>query len=77
MFGPYFVRQCDISSFTIISLRKRELVALIVFLLSCGSWCSVALPHVAVFWSAVCDCATSCTDSLTFCLLFMVPWVGL
>ena len=36
----------------------------------------MALPHGAVGWSAVYDCATSYADSLTFCLLFMVPWVG-
>ena len=27
-----------------------------VFLLSCGYCCSVAPPHGAVGWSAVCDC---------------------
>ena len=30
--------------------------ALTVFLMSCYSQCSVALPHSAVGWSAMCDC---------------------
>ena len=29
--------------------------ALVVFLVSCGCWCSVALPRGAVGWSAVCN----------------------
>ena len=29
--------------------------ALIVFLMSCYCYCSVALPHCAMGWSAVCD----------------------
>ena len=32
---------------------------LIVFLLSCYSYCSVALYHGVVSWSAVCDCGIS------------------
>ena len=30
--------------------------ALLVFLVSCDCYCSVAIPHGAVGWSAVCDC---------------------
>ena len=29
---------------------------LFVFLMSCFSYCSVALPHSAVGWSVLCDC---------------------
>ena len=43
------------SSFAIILLEKRELVAcLVCFLLSCD--CCVALPRGAMGLSAVCDC---------------------
>ena len=50
-----------LSSFTIILMRKRELVALffIVFRMSCYYICSVALSHGTVGWSAVCDCGIS------------------
>ena len=43
---------CVLSSFTIIFMGKRELVALLCL----SSWCLVALPRGAVGWSAVCDC---------------------
>ena len=43
---------CVLSSFAIILMGKRELVALLCL----SSWCPVALPHGAVSWSAVCDC---------------------
>ena len=33
--------------------------AFIVFWMSCDCICSVALPHGAVGWSAVCDCGIS------------------
>ena len=42
--------------------RERERAGcftLTVFLMSCGSQCSVALPHGAEGWSAVCDCGIS------------------
>ena len=42
---------CCLSSFAIIMMGKRKLVGL----LSCDSQCSVALPHGAMGWSAVCD----------------------
>ena len=48
MFVPCFV----LSSFAIILMGKRELVALLSF----SSWCLAALPHGALSWSAVCDC---------------------
>ena len=43
---------CCLSCFAIIIMGKRELAGL----LSCDSQCSVALPHGAMGWSAVCDC---------------------
>ena len=49
---------CVDSSFAIISMGMRELVAL----LSLSSWscdCCVALPHDATGLSAVCDCGIS------------------
>ena len=50
------------SSFAIILMGKRKRVicfTLTVFLIACDSQCSVALPHGAVGWSAVCDCGIS------------------
>ena len=52
---------CVLSSFATILIGKREPVALLCL----SSWClvsvivSVALPHGAVGWSAVCDCGIS------------------
>ena len=40
--------------------------AYVVFLLSCGCWCSVSLPHSALGWSASCHCDISRSYSLTF-----------
>ena len=50
-----------LSGFAIILMGKREPDALlfIVFLVSCSCQCSVALPHGAVGYSAVCDCSIS------------------
>ena len=57
---------CVHSSFTIISMGKRELVALLCL----SSWClvincCVALPHDATGLSAVYDCGISRSYSLT------------
>ena len=55
----WYVLLYVLSSFVIILTRERELVALLLlsfrclFTLYCK--CSVALPHGAVGWSAVCD----------------------
>ena len=38
--------------------------ALVAFLMSCVSWCSVSTPHPAVGWSALCDSGISWTYSL-------------
>ena len=38
---------------------RADCFALIVFLMSCDCWCSVALPHGVVGWSAVRDCGIS------------------
>ena len=57
-----------LSSFAVILLGgggKGEVagyLTLIVFLLSCGCWCSVALP---LNWSALCDCGISWSYSLS------------
>ena len=52
---------CMHSSFAIILKRKRKLVALLLlsYRMRCNYKCSVALPHGAVGWSAVCDCSIS------------------
>ena len=39
---------------------------LIVFLMSCGCYCSLPLPHIDVGWSAVCDCEISWSYSSFF-----------
>ena len=44
---------CVLSSFAIILMGKRELVALLCL----SSWCPLALPHGAMSWFAVCDCS--------------------
>ena len=49
---------CVHSSFAIISMRKRELDALLCFFMKSQN-CCVALPHDAVGLSAVCDCGIS------------------
>ena len=36
--------------------------------MSCFCYCSVALPHGAMGWSAVCDCGISLSYSLAFFL---------
>ena len=46
-----------LSSFVIILIGKRELVALLVFMVSCD--CYVALPHGAMGWYVVSDCDIS------------------
>ena len=48
---------CVHSSFAIILIGKRELFALLIFLVSRD--CCVALPHDATGLSAVCDCGIS------------------
>ena len=47
--------------------KKKRAGGFTVFLLSCGCWLSVYLPHDAVGWSAVCYCGNSWSYSLTFC----------
>ena len=49
-----------LSSFEIILMRKRKLVALLLLSFGClVTACPVALPHSAMGWSAVCDCHIS------------------
>ena len=56
MFVPCFVVQCldVLSSFAIILTGKRaDCFTFFVFVVSCDCYCSVALPHGTVGWSAV------------------------
>ena len=57
----WYALLCVCSSFAIILKRKTEPVALlfIVLRMSCYCNCSVALPHGALGWSAVCGCGIS------------------
>ena len=48
-----------LSSFAIILKSKKELVAFIVFCMSCYYKCQEALPHGAMSLSALCDCGIS------------------
>ena len=58
---------CILSSFAIIMIGKRELVAL---LMAFFCYCSVALlPPGAMGWSAVCDCGIIWSYSLAFFLI--------
>ena len=50
---------CAHSSFAIISMGKRDLVALLCFVILVSRDCCVALPHDAKGLSAVCDCGIS------------------
>ena len=67
--GLWFVLQYFVlSGFTIISLWKRELVALILLcsennVTRCYS--SFTLPRDAIGWSVVCDCGITCSYSPT------------
>ena len=68
MFGPCFVVQYLVSfdcSFAVFLRRRRQdCFTLIAFLVACGCYCFVTLPHSAVSWSAVCDCSISWSYSL-------------
>ena len=54
MFVPCFVVHCFVS-FLVDGEERAGCFTLIVFLMSCDSCCSVALPDGAIGWSAVCD----------------------
>ena len=60
----WFSELCVFSSFVIIALRKRELIALHLLFPECH--CSLPLPHGTTGWSVVCDRGISCSYSLTF-----------
>ena len=66
MLGPCFCYavHCSPSTFAIISLEKRELIALLCCILD-GMWLLLPFPHGAVGWSVVCDCGISRSYSLT------------
>ena len=38
--------------------------ALIVYMFSCGCWCSVPLPRGAVVWTVICDIGISWSHTL-------------
>ena len=73
MYSPFFVVVLYLSYFgvhyfvfflvSIILMRKRVPVALRMF---CYCKCSVAFPHGAMGWSAVCDCGVSLSYSLFY-----------
>ena len=46
--------------------ERAGCLAFIIFRMSCYCKCSVALPHGAVGWSAVCDCGIYRPYLLTF-----------
>ena len=51
---------CVLFRFSIILVGKREREStLIVFLMSCGCYCHVALSHGAMCQYALCDCGIS------------------
>ena len=54
------------SSFAIISMGKRELVANTLFVFLVSRDCCIALPNDATGLSAVCDCGISLSYSLSF-----------
>ena len=63
----YFVVLCVLSRFSIISLRKRELVGLFLFSSYGHNYCvSVSLPQGAMGWFAMCDCGIACQPHLLF-----------
>ena len=70
MFGPCFVIPYLVSfHFAIILMGKREsccFYTLIVFMMASDCLFSLAHPHGAVGWSAVCDCDISSSFSLNF-----------
>ena len=62
MFVPCFLMQYLVPFIVLQSFwlgRESGCFTLIVFLMYCDYWCSVALPRDAVGWSAVCDCGIS------------------
>ena len=70
-----FALLCVHSSFAIISLRKRELVALLLLCSECHCryYRSFTLPRGAMGWSVLCDCGISWSYSL-ICLKEEIPF---
>ena len=70
---------CVISSFVIISLGKREMVA---FLLYCSKsmefrcQCSLTFPHRTMGLSVLCDCCISWSYALTFSMPYNIGIIG-
>ena len=59
MFGPVFVVKYFVFVLLCKHLEGKERAccfSFTVFLMSCETQCSVALPHGPVGWSAVCSC---------------------
>ena len=55
----FFVMNCFVSFSHIEEKEKACFFAFIVLQMSCYCKCSVALPHGAMGWAAVCDCVCS------------------
>ena len=75
VFGPCFVVQCFGSFLVLWSSRwGREswLLYFITFLMPCGCYCSLSLPHGAVVWSVVCGCDISWSYSIFEHLVLIV-----
>ena len=65
--GPCFVMQYLLSFLFCNNLAEEERAGcftFIAFLLPCGCYCSLSLPHSAVVRSAVCDCSIFLSYSL-------------
>ena len=68
MFGPCFVIKYFVFCNHLDGEEKAGCFTLSVFLVSCDSKCSVALPHGVMGYSAVCDCGISIYIHLQFVL---------
>ena len=56
----------DVNKYNLEEDEKASCFVILVVGMYCCCGLSVALPHGAVGWSAVCDCGISSSHSLTF-----------